>query len=291
VRVCKGEGVVSPPVASRRGHFCICLVAVAAFVLAGCGDDSDSTSTGGDTLNSPSDDTVELVGSSWSLASYDDGSAAAVPAAPGALATIEFASDEMLRGSTGCNQFGGAYLVDGDQLALTLGPMTQMACLDQPLQAQETALIGLLPRVDRYTIANGQLMLADQDGAALLTYEAGLSGLEGTSWQVLGVNNGTGGVETTALTEELTLVFRTDTEFTGFGGCNDIGGTYETGEGDALSFTEVLGTQMSCGAEADALEAQYLAALGRVSVYELTGDRLTLRADDGATQVTLSLVG
>ena len=125
----------------------------------------------------------------------------------------------------------------------------------------------------------------------LLTYDAGLSGLEGTSWQVLGVNNGSGGVETTALTEELTLVFRTEDEFTGFGGCNDIGGSYQMGDGDALSFTEVLGTQRSCGAEADALEAQYLAALGRVSVYELTGDRLTLRADDGATQVTLSLVG
>jgi heat shock protein HslJ len=293
--VWKGGGVVKPLVPLRRRRLSTAVavavaVVVGGFGLAGCGDDPSSTSPGGDTVDAPSDESAELSGSSWILAAYSDGSTS-VPAAPGAVTTIEFAADGVLRGSTGCNQFSGTYLRDGDQLALTLGPMTQMACLDQPLQAQENALVALFPRVDGYTMSNEQLMLTDEAGAVVLTYEAGLSGLEGTSWQVVGVNTGSGAVESSALTEELTLVFRTDDEFSGFGGCNDIGGSYDEGDDGSLTFTEVLGTQMSCGAEADALETQYLAALGRVSTYELTGDRLTLRANNGETQVTLSLVG
>jgi hypothetical protein len=37
------------------------------------------------------------------------------------------------------------------------------------------------------------------------------------------------------------------------------------------------------------LESQYVTALGRVATYDIAGTTLTLRASDGATQVTASL--
>lgn len=58
---------------------------------------------------------------------------------------------------------------------------------------------------------------------------------------------------------------------TGLSGCNRYGGSYRlTGEGLALG--PLAGTRMACGAAQSAVEAAYLAALGRVSRFDLAED-------------------
>lgn len=65
----------------------------------------------------------------------------------------------------------------------------------------------------------------------------------------------------------------------GFGGCNRFSGRYAL-DGNALSFHAMTSTRMAC-AEGMDLEAEYLAALGRVATWAREGERLTLRDADG----------
>jgi heat shock protein HslJ len=58
---------------------------------------------------------------------------------------------------------------------------------------------------------------------------------------------------------------------------------------DELAITEVATTMKACDEAATTLEAQYLAALGNVATYELSGDALTLRDSAGSTQVTYTI--
>jgi heat shock protein HslJ len=71
-----------------------------------------------------------------------------------------------------------------------------------------------------------------------------------------------------------------DGKVSGSGGCNQFGGSY-TQDGDALAIGQLVSTQMSCGAKADAQERAYLAALERVETWSLDDDELTLADTDG----------
>jgi heat shock protein HslJ len=169
--------------------------------------------------------------------------------------------------------------------------MTLIGCTSAAVSAQETALLQLLPEVVRYSITAETLKLAGSDGATLLTYTAGLTGLAGTSWTATGVNNGHGGVESTAGTEHLTATFGQAGSFTGFGGCNTLSGSYAVSGTSGLTISDIASTQMACAAEVNDLETRYMAALGQVARYAIAGDQLTLRNGSGETQVTYLLAG
>jgi uncharacterized lipoprotein YbaY/heat shock protein HslJ/uncharacterized lipoprotein NlpE involved in copper resistance len=61
----------------------------------------------------------------------------------------------------------------------------------------------------------------------------------------------------------------------GFGGCNQIVGSYEQ-EGATLRFKQMAGTRMACPAPLMALENDVLKALAAVTAYHIEGDRLIL---------------
>ncbi len=110
--------------------------------------------------------------------------------APAALAF----TDDKVSGSTGCNDFSGTYTSDEEALTITLGPMTQKACGDPAITAQETAVVAQLANVASYTSDDTGLTLKDSSGATVLVYGPGLSGVEG-AWTATGVNNGKGAVQ------------------------------------------------------------------------------------------------
>jgi heat shock protein HslJ len=213
-----------------------------------------------------------------------------VPAAKGAVASLVFRPGGDLSGTTGCNSFGGSYTVQGAALHISLGPMTQMACLDPASTAQETALVQLLPTVRGHAVTGTALALTGAGGSSLLVYAAGAATLVGLSFGVTGVNNGRGAVETSALTAALTARFVADGSFQAFGGCNELTGTYRTSGAAGIEIGPLTSTHKACTEEVDALEAAYVAALGRVSSYDLVGGRLTLRDREGATQVTAAVI-
>jgi len=255
-------------------------------VLAACGSDTPAATSGASASSSGG---AALAGTSWALSSYQGpGDNAAVPAVPDANAPLAFTTDGTVNGSTGCNQFSGSYTESGNALSIELGPMTQIACANPLVNAQESALVQLFGSVTGFDIEDGTLTLTGRANATLLTYAEGLTDLEGTSWRASGVNNGKGALSTTDLTPKLTAAFGADGAFTGSGVCNQVGGHYTTSGTNALTIAELESTEQDCGADGNALESQYLAALGKVTTYEIAGDKLTLRDDGGAAQATFT---
>ena len=278
----------------RRSTWVLAVLVVAsATVAVGCG--SSTTSTGGSATSAPGTSTPgttpggnggALAGTSWLLQSYP-GTPGSVDAVAGS-STLTFAPAGALAGSTGCNRFSGQYTVSGASLTLSLGAMTQAACTDAALNAQEAALTLGLPKVTSFAVAGTTLTLRSDNGSTF-TYAAAPTGLSGTSWTATGVNNGKEAVVGTAATEKLTLMFGTDGKISGFGGCSDLSGSYTTSEaGRTVTITGVTAAPKTCDAEATTLQQNYVTALGSVATYELDGNKLTLRNAQGATQATFN---
>lgn len=261
------------------------LLAVAALpLLAACGDDSSSSDASAAPLAQPGSSDDALTGTSWVLSEVPT-SGTTLDAAARRAATLEF-GDGTISGSTGCNDFSGTYEVDGDSLTIELGPMTQKACTDTALQAQETAIVERLPKVASYAATDDGLTLNDENGDALLVYAPNDTALAGTSWAATGVNNGKDAVESTALTENLTAMFGPDNTLSGSGGCNTFTAEYTVAGSDGLQIGAIASTRMACADDVMQLESEYFAALGNTVSYKISGDSLTLADANGATQVS-----
>lgn len=260
----------------------------AAALLLGCGTD-DGTSSAGTATAPPIEEVPaavgDLTGTSWVLESFIV-AGQQVPVA--AEATATFDADGMFAGSTGCNRITGTWEQDGDSVSIDVGATTQVACTDQAVAEQEEVILAVLPEVMSAQQVDDTLSLLDADGAALLTYAAGLADLADTSWTAIGVNNQTGAVESTELTSTATADFAADGTVSGFTGCREFTGSWQT-DGDTITLTDVTAEGDECTGDEATLEERYLAALEASSTFAIEGGSLNLRDSDGATQVNYTL--
>lgn len=223
--------------------------------------------------------TDTLAGTRWVLEGYGSVDSMMVPVAE---ATLEFHGDGTMGGSTGCNSFGGSYTLEPDG-GLRLGQlaMTMMACVDEGVMAQETAVSQTLSTVTRYTQTADSLTL-HYDGGTMqfaLVVPAEPLPLEATTWQLTTVV--TGDVASSLLVgSEITAVFDGQ-QISGSAGCNQYFGSY-TRNGDNLTFGPVGGTKMACEEGVMQQETAFLAALATVQSLSLTGEGLTLTHPGGS---------
>jgi heat shock protein HslJ len=259
------------------------VVAALALVAVGCGSSSGTSSSTTPPTTTPSGEGVD---GAWTLTSYLSGGAQ-TPAAT-APATLDLVDSGTFTGSTGCNRISGTWTGSADgAFTVTPGPTTLMACTDPAGQAQEQALTAGLPKVTDAVVDGTTLTMSDASGAALFTWTKGPDGLQGT-YAVTGVNNGKGAVVSSAATEKATITFGTDGTVSGNTGCNSFSGTYDV-DGSTLTINgDVAATMMACEADAQALEQQFLTALGNVGAWERSGQQITLSDAGGAAQLTLT---
>ena len=183
---------------------------------------------------------------------------------PETVIDIRF-SDGGLGGSAGCNRYFGSYTLEGERGLTVSSEMgsTQMACAP-PVNDQEQLFLSRLSRVARWNVETGSLVLSDQSGQTLLEFRpAELPALEGVAWQATGINNGTGGVVSSAGTHLATATFA-DGTLSGSGGCNQFHAPYEI-DGDQISIGPPASTRMAC-AEPEGImeqEQQYFQALAQ----------------------------
>jgi heat shock protein HslJ len=104
-----------------------------------------------------------LEGKTWHLVSIGG-----VPAVPGSQATIKFEAGK-ISGSTGVNQFGGAYRATGSTITLEDIASTLMASTDPALNDQEQKLLGVLQRQLSYRVSGNQLELISAGGTLVYT--------------------------------------------------------------------------------------------------------------------------
>jgi len=222
----------------------------------------------------------------WQLNRYRDASGQMMPVLPDTKVTARFRDGE-LGGSAGCNRYFGSYTLGTDDKLSFSTPMgtTMMACVP-PVSEQERLYLKDLSAVVAFQLEDGSLRLLDKDRKAVLEYTAVKPlALEGTPWQAAGINNGRGGVVSSATTRLATARFN-DGKVSGQAGCNTYNASYEITD-DRISIGPAMSTRMHC-AEPDGImdqEQEYLAALSRARVYELTDSGLKLRDEKGSLQV------
>ena len=110
-----------------------------------------------------------LAGPTWRLAGFTDNETAR-SALPGPDATLVFSPDGRLSGTTGCNTVSGTYSTNGN--AISIGPLavTERACLDPALTAQEQDLLAALGAAASYTIQGDRLALSDATGSRTVEF-------------------------------------------------------------------------------------------------------------------------
>lgn len=207
-------------------------------------------------------------------------------APPTANVTIVFDGGD-LSGNAGCNTYGGTYQVDGSDLTIQVGAMTEMAC-EEPLMALESAYLAALGGVERFTVDDASLTL---DGEVRLVFFEEVPPeplpLVGTTWDLASIYAGDT-VSSVVAGSQLTMALADDGSVSGTAGCDTYTGTYEL-DGGSLSFGPLASTRMTCSEDLMAQEASFLDAMSRVESTAIEGTGLTLL--DASGEPLLDFVG
>ena len=138
-----------------------------------------------------------------------------------------------------------------------------------------------------FEIGDDELVLLDANGNAIAKFGAISQALEGSSWQVIGYNNGKGGVVSVIIGTEITADFGEDGQLTGNASCNNYFAPYET-EGENITIGPAGSTRMACQEPEGIMEQeqQYLAALETAATYKITGLDMEMRTSEGSLVAT-----
>lgn len=230
-----------------------------------------------------SEDPDSLSDTSWTLSALQG-----TVLLPDVSATLHFAAGHV-QGSDGCNRYSASFKGDAGQFQVS-GPLlvTNMACPD-PVMKQADAFTRALATAQAVRIDADQLILLDAAGAVLASLTRQSTDLAGTTWLVIGYNNGKQAVASVVLGSSLTLTFSADGKLAGSAGCNQYNAGY-TASGQAISVGRIAATRMMCAHPEGVMEQEsaYLQALEKAAVARIDGDRLELRSTEGALLVTAS---
>jgi heat shock protein HslJ len=197
--------------------------------------------------------------------------------------TIQFNTDGTVGGSSGCNQYSGTYTASGSSLTINSPLASTMMMCAGPVMVQESAYQAAIGTVKAYTVSGDKLTLYGPNNTEIANYKAASQDLAGTSWQVIGYNNGKQAVTSVVAGTEMYIDFGKDGSITGGSGCNTYSGPY-TVTGNQIQIGPLASTMMACGDPPGIMEQeqQYLAALGTAATYQIEGNVLELRTSDGA---------
>jgi heat shock protein HslJ len=158
-----------PGVMEQEAAFLALLEKVAGFAITN-GELALSDETGAVLLRYGPIQAAPLAGTNWAMTFYNNGKDGFVSALEGATVTAVFNADGTVNGSAGCNNFTGAYKVEGDNI--TIGPLasTRKACPEPGVMEQETAYLAALESAATLKIRGDQLELARADGARAASF-------------------------------------------------------------------------------------------------------------------------
>lgn len=134
-----------------KSLYFLAVFALAASLLAACTRGSSEAITG-----------------SWQLASYGSPSDLA-PAVPDVDTTITFGEDGSVSGNVGCNDFGGDYTVDGDNITFDNITSTLMLCAEPAVGEQETVVLNTLSGTTTFTVDSQALSIISEDGSSAIS--------------------------------------------------------------------------------------------------------------------------
>jgi heat shock protein HslJ len=112
-----------------------------------------------------------LAGVTWHATGINNGQQAVVSVAAGSDPTAIYDEAGTVSGNSGCNEYNGPAVVEGD--AVRIGPLvsTRRACADPAVNDQETAFLNALQAATTFEARAGKLELRDADGALQVSFE------------------------------------------------------------------------------------------------------------------------
>lgn len=229
-------------------------------------------------------DAPSLINTAWrlsALAGLENPNAAAT--------TLRFEDKSTLAGFDGCNSFQGSYSVSGSSIHMFGEMMATLAACPEPVERQAGAFKKALQSAVSFVIDDKRLQLLDANAQVVAVFEAASLTLAGTAWDVVSYNNGKQAVVSVLRGSRIDVFFGTDGQVTGSAACNRYFAPYQETDGHIV-IRQPAATRRFC-AEPVAImqqEQDFLAALQNGKSFQLDGDRLTLRTQEGAIAVSLS---
>lgn len=223
---------------------------------------------------------------SWKLLEYLDEAGDMKPVGPEIRVDAQFLQGRV-SGTAGCNRYSGSYSIKEGGALVISGEIavTQMAC-SPSISRLEQRYLALLPDVFAYRMGGESLVLIAAGKQQLLHFVKVLeAGLEHTTWQAVGINNGRGGVVSNRNTH-LTTALLAEGQISGNAGCNSYSASYQVKD-DSLIIGPVRTTRKHCGEPAGIMqqEQEYLGALAQTRKYALRPEGLELRSPEGSLLV------
>ena len=232
--------------------------------------------------------TPALEGTAWDLASYLGAKGTMASVLPTTRITAGFSPDLNLTGSAGCNRYFAGYGAGQSSVAIEGIGSTLMACMDPGVMEQESRYLALLGSAAQFRIDGDQLVLSDAYGTPILVFAKAKPELQmpltGTSWVLESYHHGTGAVVSLLAGTRIDAVFSDDGKVTGSAGCNRYFASFNR-TGESLRLGPRGSTKMYCGEPRGIMEQEqpFLALLGSVAGFEISGGRLILKDATGST--------
>lgn len=190
------------------------------------------------------------------------------------------ADNNRISGYGGCNSFMGNVSVSGSRVSFTEVGSTKMSCPD--LSFDEVEILKVLEMAKLYKINDGRLELRvkrKDEPLAIFRKSVGETDINAKFlvekyWKLKSLNGNP--VEMTD-DQEREAYFTLKTEgnrVVGFGGCNNLMGSYKLGVGNRIRFSQMATTMMACPDAEN--ESEFLKVFERADNYTLTGDELLL---------------
>lgn len=207
---------------------------------------------------------------------------------PGTVIRISF-TDGQLGASAGCNSIGGSYTIDGNTLSFQGGSMTEMGC-DPARHAQDDWLVTILGA--RPTIAlNGNDLVLRSATTTITMLDREIADpdqpLVGPTWTLSSIITGEM-VSSVPAGITATIKFNADGTVDIQPGCNSGGGTYAV-DGDAITFGNLITTEMACMGGGSSVEEAVLTVLSAQQItFAIDAGSLTLMAGDIGLQFSAS---
>jgi len=226
------------------------------------------------------DDLATLQAAPWTLSELDGQS---VDASTGI--TAAFGADGSLTGSAGCNDYFGDYTTDGAILSVSPLAATRKAC-EQDVMDAENVFLTLLQGAATWSLDGTVLTVTAIDGGVLVFGDdarepAAFAGTEWTLQSITGQDASDFGVS---------AIFAEDFAVSGFSGCNQYSGGYAV-DGDTIAIGPLAATRKLCQDDANTVENAFLNAMEAVDVMSISGQTLSLVADDMSVELVFTVGG
>jgi heat shock protein HslJ len=123
----------------------------------------------GDNTATTSAQENSLAGSNWQLTSFGPVGATS-PVTGNVTITLAFGKDDKVGGQSGCNSYGGTYIVQDDSLQFGELTSTLIACADQAVSEQEQQYLEALQSAGRFTLEGDTLEIRYQNDSGVLNF-------------------------------------------------------------------------------------------------------------------------